>query len=241
MTNTLPPPRVVDKEASLQQVPEWSGDHLIENPDAEWILATEFPISVDDLWAGPRGITRIGPSDEGYAGYMLPPRLHRLVEGTKFAYLLPPPTPETLEEQQPELIPRQLEVGASITDGNGDEKLTVVDFNDSAKHMTFEAVWHKDDPEKHDLHYSWEIHALEDIDNPGSSVLLTKMRITGLKHPKLLEKAGPTADVITMNLVREGMTGQRAPILSARQKLGAAALAMGLGVVTKIAVKKSRS
>lgn len=232
MKNILPPPRVIDAETTQKQTVEWSGDHLIEKPDVEWVLATEFPVSVDELWEGPKGITRIGPSDEGYAGYMLPSRLSGLVEGTKFSYLLPPAA-----ERDQAIMPKQLEVGASITDGNGSEKLTVVEFDNNSRKMTFEAKWYEV-ADRPDLHYTWEVHALEG-DQPNTSQLLTRMRIAGLEHPRLWEKAGPAADRLTMSLVREGMTGERTPLLSRNQKIGAAAV-VGLGVLGSVAAKKLR-
>jgi hypothetical protein len=230
MKNTLPPPHIVGAETPNQQPIDWRGDHLIEKPDVEWVLATDFPITVDELWDGHRGITRIGPSDEGYAGYMLPSRLSGLVEGTKLGYLLPPPA-----EEDSTILPKQLEVGASIKDGNGSEKLTVVELDKDTKQMTFEAKWYET-ADRPVLHYTWEVHAVEG-DRPNTSQLLTRMRIAGLEHPKLWEKAGPAADRLTMSLVREGMTGERTPILNRNQKLGAAAI-LGLGILGSVVAKK---
>lgn len=215
-----------------QQAGEWRGDSFVQNPDVAWNLVTEFPIAVDDLWSGPRGITRIGPGNEGYAGYMLPSKLQGLVEDTKFAYMLPP------TGQQSASLPKQLEVGTSITDGDGSEKLTVVELDNDARHMTFEASWVNAKANKPGLHYSWELHALAG-DQPNTSLLLTRMRIEGLSHPKLWEKAGPLADRITMNLVRQGILEENHSPQSHRNKaLGATALILGVAVAGSAVAKR---
>ena len=201
MSDTITPPQTNIHEI-LQQSHEWRGDHFVENPDAAWDLSTEFPINVGELWAGPRGISRIGPASEGYAGYMLPSSLHRFVENSNFSYLLPP-SPNELQG----ILPKQLVTGAVIPDGNGNEKLTVVDFDNVSRAMILEATWPRAGKGHKPLHYSWEIHALPG-ETTDSSLLLTRMRIEGLKNPKLLQKTGPAADRLTMSLVRRGIVGE---------------------------------
>jgi hypothetical protein len=226
--------RNLEAETSHRQVPEWRGDRIVEKPDAAWSLVTEFPMNVDDLWAGPKGITRIGPADQGHAGYMLPEVLQRFFKDSKFAYLLPP----TLTDGQADTLPKQLEVGSVITDGDGSEKLTVVDFDDTAKQMTFEAKWRAKDGDKSGLHYSWEIHALPSED-PNLSQLITRMRIAGVSHPNLLQKVGPVADRLTMDLVRKGMTGESLLAPGTKRKIGTAAI-LGVATLGSIAAKKLR-
>ncbi len=231
MTEQTHKPHTINTTVNRTHTPEWQSDSLIEKPDAEWSIVTGFPMSVDDLWAGPKGITRIGPANEGYAGYMLPEGLHRFFKNSKFSYLLPPSTDGQVTEP-----PKQLEVGSTITDGDGGEELTVVKLNNEAKYMTFEANWNSKKDGKPGLHYTWDIHALP-TDDPNSSQLATRMRIAGVSHPGLLRSAGPLADRLTMHLVRKGMTGENLITESSRRRLGKAAT-LGAGILAAAVVKR---
>ncbi len=226
----LPAPQVLGVETPQAKAIEWRGDHLMERADAEWVLATDFPVAVDELWAGPRGITRIGPGDEGYAGYLLPTPLHDLVRDTKLAYVLP------ADGQQLGALPRQLEVGASIKDGNGSEKATVVTLDNEKREMVLESKWYEDS-QRQPLHYTWEVHALEG-EEPGASLLLTKMRMAGIQRPGLWRRAGPFADRMTLDLARQTIIGEAPEQIHAR-KLGSTALVLQAGALAG-AIKRRR-
>lgn len=214
---------------------EWQSDHIVESPNFTSNLVTKFHISADDLWAGPRGITRIGPASEGYGGYLLPPALQRVVKGTRLAFMLPPTA-----EHQKDTLPRQLEIGAGIPDGNGSEELIVVELDNESKRITFEAKWYEGNIDRQDLHYSWEIHVLEGSE-PSTSLLFTRTRIEGLENPDLWKKAGPVVDRMTMRLVKRGILEKSPAPPNMKKKLGSAVIAASIAGLVLTAAKKRRS
>lgn len=232
-TATLLRPNILDANTSIPEISSWTGDSLIDNPDAEWILSTDFPVSKDELWSGRMGITRIGPGNEGYAGYLLPENLHQMVKDSKLDYVLPADD----KKDSPEL-PRQLKVGDSIKDGNGSEKATVIILDDDTKHMLLESKWYEDTDRK-PMHYTWEVFAV-DGDEINSSKLITKMRMNGMKYPKTWQKIGPLADRLVMELARHTITGNTVQQNYPR-KIGAAALILHAGdFATKVKSRKTK-
>lgn len=210
-----------------------SGDSIIEHPDVSYDTRVIVPLSVEEVWSGRLGITRMGPLDENGAGLPTPPRLDRYFRGGKISQF------RSLPDDAP--LPRQLEVGDSMPDGHKDDRALLVERDDEARSMVFDMQWTPKPGKQDALHYTWQLWLTEG-ETPGTTILTARTRMENIAHPEVWAKYAPRADQMAMRVIAEGITrddvafettGQRSPHRLRRAVVGGVAGAVATRQVSK--------
>lgn len=210
-----------------------SGDSIIANPDVAYDTSVIVPLSIEEVWSGRLGITRMGPLDENGAGLPTPPRLDKYFRGEKIRGF------RSLPDDAP--IPRQLEVGDSMPDGHKDDRAVLVERDDEARSMVFDMQWTPKPGKVDALHYTWQLWLTEG-ETPGTTILTARTRMENISHPEIWAKYAPRADQMAMRVIAEGITrddpafeatGQRSPHRLRRAVIGGVAAAVAARQVSK--------
>lgn len=189
-----------------------SGDTIIPSPDLAWDTPVVVSKTAEEAWAGRYGITRMGSTQDGLAGPLLPRRFDPVL----------PPHMRSLAVDAPE--PRRLQVGDTIPDGYPNSVGTVIELDDERRTMVIDTLW----PSKKGrpgLHYTWQL-TVEPGAEEGTSVIVARTRMENVVHTTV-GRLWPKVDTYAMRLIAEGVSrDDLAPTAPAtlRQKLGAYAV-----------------
>ncbi len=197
---------------------------IVPDPQVAWQAHAEMPTSkIDEAW---EWISRLGlvgdevAGGENAAGWGLPDS--RWVPKTLRS-------PATLEGT------RVLEAGMKVRDALEGSYAEVIEIDHDRKTVLFKSDWPPKSPGEPPMLYTYRI-TLEPGWRGDNAIITTDMRATNVRHPRLMQRFGPSLDQKAMEVFARGLARRVDPEQAgiadkakARKHLGYAA-AIGVGV-----------